>query len=111
MTGTSKGRGFAGVMKRHNFAGQRASFSDDGRGQLAADYVVFYVNQIQRQKPYPGLVDYFRAKEPVFVLDIESTGKITGLLGVEVCNGRSNCKSLANNLPFTNFMTAVWSSC
>ena len=23
--GTSKGRGFAGVMKRHNFAGQRAS--------------------------------------------------------------------------------------
>ncbi|MEM7314930.1 MAG: 50S ribosomal protein L3 [Planctomycetota bacterium] len=25
ITGTSKGRGFAGVMKRHNFAGQRAS--------------------------------------------------------------------------------------
>jgi len=25
VTGTSKGRGFAGVMKRHNFAGQRAS--------------------------------------------------------------------------------------
>jgi large subunit ribosomal protein L3 len=25
VTGTSKGRGFSGVMKRHNFAGQRAS--------------------------------------------------------------------------------------
>ena len=25
MTATSKGRGFAGVMKRHNFSGQRAS--------------------------------------------------------------------------------------
>ncbi|GIT28752.1 MAG: hypothetical protein Ct9H300mP1_07980 [Planctomycetaceae bacterium] len=25
VVGTSKGRGFAGVMKRHNFAGQRAS--------------------------------------------------------------------------------------
>ena len=25
ITGTSKGRGFSGVMKRHNFAGQRAS--------------------------------------------------------------------------------------
>lgn len=51
---------------------QRASFSDDGRAQLAADYVVFYVNQIQRQKPYAGLVDYFRAGEPVFVVDVES---------------------------------------
>jgi large subunit ribosomal protein L3 len=25
VVGTSKGRGYAGVMKRHNFAGQRAS--------------------------------------------------------------------------------------
>jgi large subunit ribosomal protein L3 len=25
VVGTSKGRGFAGVMKRHNFSGQRAS--------------------------------------------------------------------------------------
>jgi large subunit ribosomal protein L3 len=25
VTGTSKGRGYSGVMKRHNFAGQRAS--------------------------------------------------------------------------------------
>ncbi len=58
------------------FVGQQASFSDDGRAQLAADYVVFYVNQIQRQKPYPGLVDYFRARPPEFVVGVTSTGRV-----------------------------------
>ncbi len=48
------------------FEGQAVSFSDDGRAQLAADYVVFYINQIQREKPYRGLVDYFRQQEPLF---------------------------------------------
>ena len=57
------------------FVGQRASFSDDGRAQLAADYVVFYANQVQRQKPFPGLVDYFRAGPPVFALSIDSMGR------------------------------------
>jgi len=32
---------------------------------LAADYVVFYVNQIQRQLPSPGALQYFRAEPPV----------------------------------------------
>jgi len=48
---------------------QPAEFNDDGRGQLSADYVVFYINQIQRQKPYPGLIDYFRQQPPVFTFD------------------------------------------
>jgi hypothetical protein len=52
------------------FVGKRVSFSDDGRAQLSADFVVFYVNQIQRQKPYPGLVDFFRAAEPVLTIDL-----------------------------------------
>jgi hypothetical protein len=60
------------------FAGQRASFSDDGRAQLAADYVVFYANQIQRQKPYAGLINYFRAGEPAFVLYIGQLGQVSG---------------------------------
>ena len=30
VTGTSKGRGFAGVMKRHNFAGHKASHGTQG---------------------------------------------------------------------------------
>ena len=67
------------------FVGRRASFADDGRAQLAADYVVFYINQIQRQKPSPGLVDYFRAKEPVFVVAVTPTGQTinsNGLVGV-----------------------------
>jgi 4-amino-4-deoxy-L-arabinose transferase-like glycosyltransferase len=68
------------------FVGQRASFSDDGRAQLAADYVVFYINQIQRQKPYPGLVDYFRAKEPVFVVAVKPTGGVTNSAETEKSN-------------------------
>jgi 4-amino-4-deoxy-L-arabinose transferase-like glycosyltransferase len=58
------------------FVGEQASFSDDGRAQLAADYVVFYLNQVQRQKPYPGLVDYFRAEEPLFVVAVNPAGRI-----------------------------------
>jgi hypothetical protein len=68
------------------FVGQRASFSDDGRAQLAADYVVFYINQIQRQKPYPGLVNYFRVKEPVFVVAVKPTGGVTNSAEAEKSN-------------------------
>jgi 4-amino-4-deoxy-L-arabinose transferase-like glycosyltransferase len=60
------------------FKGQQASFADDGRAQLAADYVVFYVNQIQRQKPYLGLINYFQATEPVFVVKIGQMGQVSG---------------------------------
>ncbi len=56
------------------FVGERVSFSDDGRAQLSADYVVFYVNQIQRQKPYAGLVDHFRQDPPVFALNVAQNG-------------------------------------
>jgi hypothetical protein len=61
------------------FIGQQASFADDGRAQLAADYVVFYINQTQRQKPYAGLVDYFRAGKPVFVVNVKPFGWNTDL--------------------------------
>lgn len=64
------------------FVGKRASFADDGRAQLAANYVVFYVNQIQRQKPYPGLINYFRAKQPVFVVNIGPAGQPSSTAGV-----------------------------
>ncbi len=63
------------------FVGQQASFADDGRAQLAADYVVFYISQTQRQKPYAGLVDYFRAGKPVFVVNVGLFGWNTGLSG------------------------------
>ncbi|MFN8456215.1 MAG: phospholipid carrier-dependent glycosyltransferase [Anaerolineae bacterium] len=66
-----------GDMFEPYFAGRRASFADDGRAQLAADYVVFYVNQIQRQKPYPGLVDYFRSTQPAFVMRVGSQGQVS----------------------------------
>jgi hypothetical protein len=63
------------------FKGRQASFADDGRAQLAADYVVFYINQIQRQKPYQGLINYFRADEPVFVVRMGQMGQISGVEG------------------------------
>lgn len=66
------------------FIGRRASFADDGRAQLASDYVVFYVNQIQRQIPYPGLVDYFRSNRPVFVLAVQPLGRVIPVAGDEV---------------------------
>lgn len=50
------------------FVGQQASFSSSGKDQLAADYVVFYVNQVQRQKPYPALVRYFQQQPPAFTV-------------------------------------------
>lgn len=70
------------------FVGEQASFSDDGRAQLAADYVVFYVNQIQRQKPYSGLVEYFRADEPVFVVAVDPAGQVVNLSNVEESRGQ-----------------------
>lgn len=71
-----------GDMFEPYFTGQRASFADDGRAQLAADYVVFYINQIERQKPYPGLIDFFRATRPVFQVMIGPQGQVTQDEGV-----------------------------
>jgi hypothetical protein len=53
------------------FAGERVSFSSNGKSQLAADYVVFYVNQVQRQTPDPGLVAFFQAREPAYVVTLK----------------------------------------
>lgn len=45
---------------------QTASFSSNGQGQLQADYVIFYINQSQRQKPNPAVFNYFSRQEPAF---------------------------------------------
>jgi hypothetical protein len=66
------------------FVGQRASFADDGRAQLASDYVVFYVNQLQRRIPYPGLIDYFRSNRPVFVLAVQPSGQAVPVAGEDL---------------------------
>lgn len=41
------------------FTGERVSFSSGGKSQLAADYVVYCVNQVQRQKPDSWPSDLF----------------------------------------------------
>jgi 4-amino-4-deoxy-L-arabinose transferase-like glycosyltransferase len=50
------------------FHGQQVSFSSSGKAQLAADYVVFYVNQVQREKPYPALVRYFQERDAAYTV-------------------------------------------
>jgi hypothetical protein len=40
---------------------------------LAADYVVFYVNQIQRQIPSAGALQFFRAEPPVHTITLNGT--------------------------------------
>jgi large subunit ribosomal protein L3 len=55
VTGTSKGRGFAGVMRRHNFAGHRATHgtheSFRGAGSVGA---CAYPGRIWKGKRMPG---------------------------------------------------------
>ncbi len=52
---------------------QTVSFSSSGKDQLAADYVVFYINQTQRQNPSQALINYFAQSRPVFQVDREGT--------------------------------------
>ena len=53
------------------FVGEHLSFSSNGKSQLAADYVVFYVNQVQRQKPYSALVTYFQDQAPAHTVRVK----------------------------------------
>jgi hypothetical protein len=52
---------------------QTGSFSSSGKGQLEADYVVFYLNQVQRQKPNPAIITYFTNKKPAFQVEYHGT--------------------------------------
>lgn len=52
---------------------QTVSFSSSGKDQLAADYVIFYLNQTQRQKPNQALISYFAGIEPAFQVDYRGT--------------------------------------
>jgi len=38
---------------------------------LAADYVIFYINQIQRELPSPGALQFFQAEPPVHVVSLK----------------------------------------
>ncbi len=53
------------------FDGERVSFSSSGKSQLTADYVVFYVNQVQRQNPSSAVVRYFQSHEPAYTFSVK----------------------------------------
>jgi hypothetical protein len=59
------------------FAGQALEEAGDekisrsSKPALAADYVVLYINQIQRQMPTPGLIQFYQSFKPVHVVTID----------------------------------------
>jgi hypothetical protein len=62
-----------GDMVRPYLKASLSDFSSNGKDQLAADYVIFYINQSQRQKPNPSTFNYFAQQEPVFQVDYRGT--------------------------------------
>lgn len=48
--------------------GKSLGFSKTGQSQILADYIVFYITQIQRKLPYPGLVEYYQQQIPVHTI-------------------------------------------
>jgi len=60
-------------VTNHYLAGTSLDWPKDGKKQVLADYVVFYIAQTQRQLPYPGLVNYFRKQAPVYTIQYGET--------------------------------------
>jgi hypothetical protein len=56
-------------IAEYYMVGKFIGFSETGSTQLAADYTVFYVNQVARQLPFPALVRYFQHKKPVYTVE------------------------------------------
>ena len=61
-----------GDMVQPYLDSQMVSFSSSGKGQLSADYVIFYLNQVQRQNPNPALLDYFARRGAAYVVEQDS---------------------------------------
>jgi 4-amino-4-deoxy-L-arabinose transferase-like glycosyltransferase len=49
---------------------EEEKLSRSSKPPLAADYVVFYINQLQRQFPSPGAIRYFQQKPPVYTVQL-----------------------------------------
>jgi hypothetical protein len=55
-------------VTNYYLAGKSLDWPKDGKKQVLADYVVFYITQTQRQLPYPGMVNYFQKQTPAHVV-------------------------------------------
>lgn len=60
-------------VTNHYLTGRSLDWSKDGKKQLQADYVVFYVAQTQRKLPFPGLVAYFQSKIAAHIIEFGDT--------------------------------------
>lgn len=59
-----------GEIAKPYMKGDSRGFSpQDSRSQLRVDYVVFYINQVQREIPSPALIDYFQEQTPVYTVE------------------------------------------
>ena len=47
-------------------AGDSLDWSKDGKKQILADYVIFYITQTQRELPQPGVSKFFQNQDPVY---------------------------------------------
>lgn len=79
ITGTSKGRGYSGAMKRHNFAGQRASHGvKKCHRHLGGTGCSAYPSRVIKGKKMPG--QYGNAKSTVRNQRVVSVDKDNNLL-------------------------------
>jgi len=60
VTGTSKGKGFAGTIKRHNFSRQRVSHGGNGNVRKVGSIGSMYPQKIFKGKKMPGQMGYER---------------------------------------------------
>ncbi len=60
-------------VTNYYLTGTSLDWPKDGKKQILADYVVFYITQTQRQIPYSGLVTYFQEKIPAYVVSYGKT--------------------------------------
>jgi hypothetical protein len=56
-------------IAKYYTVGEALEFPDRGHHQLQADYTIFYLNQILREKPNRVLLHYFQQKEPVYTVE------------------------------------------
>jgi hypothetical protein len=49
---------------------EEEKISRSAKPGLAADYVVFYINQVQRQLPSEGVLQYFRSNPPLHIVTV-----------------------------------------
>jgi hypothetical protein len=75
---------------RYRFEGAATSLrrGDWDKTWLFADYVVFYISQVQRQLPTPELVEFFEAQQPEYVVRLGGADFASVYASPQLLSGR-----------------------